>query len=261
MKAATARTAAPLPVWSGRSKPRNWLFVGLVLSLALHGLLCFFFYRTGFQPTAPLGIEKRPPPTFKVKNVDLAPKPLDQATAQPLAGTDGATFPFWSPDSRSLAFFADSKLKRIDLPDGPAVPICDAPSGPFTRGTWGKDGVILIDDGNGKAIYSVLVRSGAVHEILPANPSKGEVRVNWPWFLPDGKHFLYLTVLPAPTSERLSRLGPAGDGGQGERVRGFGAENHPEAVEDRLGRGTEGEGAVHRSERAPRVGDLAFDRN
>ena len=79
MNAVTARTAAPLPVWSGRSKQRNWLFVGLLLSLALHGLLCFVFYRTGFQPTAPLGMEKRQQPTFKVKSIDLEPQPLDQA--------------------------------------------------------------------------------------------------------------------------------------------------------------------------------------
>ena len=122
---------------------------------------------------------------------------------------------FWSPDSRSLAFFADGKLKRFDLPDGPAVPISDAPSGAFTRGTWGKDGVILIDDGNGKAIYSVLVRSGAVHEILPANPSNGEVRVNWPWFLPDGKHFLYTVRLDDGEGElRLAKLRLDDDGGE-----------------------------------------------
>ena len=81
MKAVTARTSAPLPVWSGRSKQRNWLFVGLLASLFLHGLLCFFFYRTGFQPTA-LGLERRPPPTFKVKSVDLTPKPLEEAAAE-----------------------------------------------------------------------------------------------------------------------------------------------------------------------------------
>ena len=81
MNAITARTSAPLPVWAGRGKPRNWLLVGLITSLALHGLLCFFFYRTGFQPTAPLGMEKRLPPTFKVKSVDATPKPLDQAAA------------------------------------------------------------------------------------------------------------------------------------------------------------------------------------
>jgi outer membrane protein OmpA-like peptidoglycan-associated protein len=81
MRALTARTAAPLPVWAGRSKQRNWLFVGLCCSLALHALLCFFFYRTGFQPTAPLGLEKPRPPTFKLTSVETAPKPLDQAAA------------------------------------------------------------------------------------------------------------------------------------------------------------------------------------
>ena len=85
MNAVIAQTAAPLPVWSGRSKQRNWLFVGLVLSLSLHGLLCFFFYRTGFEPAAPLGLERRPPPAFKMKSVDAAPKPLDQVAASSAA--------------------------------------------------------------------------------------------------------------------------------------------------------------------------------
>ncbi len=85
MNAFAARTAEPLPVWSGRSKQRNWLLTGLIVSLALHGVLCFFFYRTGFQPTAPLGMEKRQPPTFKVKSVETAPKPLDEAAASSIA--------------------------------------------------------------------------------------------------------------------------------------------------------------------------------
>lgn len=77
MNAVTARTSAPLPVWSGRSKQRNWLLVGLLASLTLHGLLCLWFYQTRFQPTAPLGMEKRTAPTFKVKSVDLNSKPLE----------------------------------------------------------------------------------------------------------------------------------------------------------------------------------------
>lgn len=85
MNAVTARTAAaPLPVWSGRSKQRNWLLIGLIVSLALHGLLCVFFYRTRFQPTALISAEQRPPPTFKVHSVATAPKPLDQASASSL---------------------------------------------------------------------------------------------------------------------------------------------------------------------------------
>ncbi len=81
MNAVTARTSAPLPVWSGRSKQRNWLLVGLISSLVLHGLLCFFFYRTGFQASVPLGVGKRQPPAFKVTSVDASAKPLDQAAA------------------------------------------------------------------------------------------------------------------------------------------------------------------------------------
>ena len=104
MNSVTARTSAPLPVWSGRSKQRNWLFVGLVISLALHGVLCFFFYRTGFQPTAPLGLEKRPPPTFKVKSVETAPKPLDQAAA---SSTTEAAKP--NPDQTDVQLPDDQK--------------------------------------------------------------------------------------------------------------------------------------------------------
>ncbi len=144
---------------------------------------------------------------------------MEDVEAQPLAGTDGGVSVFWSPDSRSLAFFADDMLKRFDLPDGPAVPICDAPSGPFTRGTWGNDGVILFDDANGKAIYSVLVSGGAPREILPANPSKGEVRVNWPWFLPDGQHFLYTVRLDDGEGEvRLAKVRLDDDGGERRSV-------------------------------------------
>src|SRR3954447_13805161 len=85
MKVLSARAPEPLPVWSGRGKPRNWLLVGLIISLALHALLCFFFYRTGFQASVPLGVGKRQPPTFKVTSVETAPKPLDQAAASSIA--------------------------------------------------------------------------------------------------------------------------------------------------------------------------------
>ncbi|MGI8890185.1 MAG: OmpA family protein [Chthoniobacterales bacterium] len=86
MQAVTARTrSAPLPVWAGRSKQRNWLLIALIISLALHGLLCVFFYRTGFQMATAQGVAKRPPPTFKVKSIEKAPQPLDQATATSVA--------------------------------------------------------------------------------------------------------------------------------------------------------------------------------
>ena len=114
--------------------------------------------------------------------------------ARPLAGTDGATSAFWSPDSRSLAFFADGRLKRIDLPDGPAVTIGELPFG-STQGTWGADGVILVGHSHGRGIYAVPAAGGTHREILTPNRSTGEVRVLWPWFLPDGRRFLFTALL------------------------------------------------------------------
>ena len=68
-------------------------------------------------------------------------RPLDQVTAQPLAGTEGAQYPFWSPDSRSIGFFADGKLKRIDVAGGPPQVLASAPDG--RGGAWNRDGVIV----------------------------------------------------------------------------------------------------------------------
>ena len=104
MKAATARASAPFPVWSGRSQPRNWLLLGVLASLLLHASLCFFFYRTSFQPASPLGLEKRPPPVFKVKSVTLDSKPLEQPAA---ASRAEAAKP--NPDKTSVQLPEDQK--------------------------------------------------------------------------------------------------------------------------------------------------------
>jgi eukaryotic-like serine/threonine-protein kinase len=110
-----------------------------------------------------------------------------------LAGTDGANSLFWSPDGRSLAFFAGGKLKRLDLPGGAAVPICDVPEGIGLTGTWGANGEILFASVEGDAIVSVSTHNGQPLPLIARNDSRGEVRVNWPWFLPDGRRFLYLS--------------------------------------------------------------------
>jgi serine/threonine protein kinase/Tol biopolymer transport system component len=126
---------------------------------------------------------------------------------QPVPGTDGATSVFWKPDSRSLAFFANRKLKRIELPTGAAVLICDVQETSLTHGTWGADGVILMGEPNGERIYSVPAAGGTPRETLSRNRSNGEARVAWPWFLPDGKRFLYTARLDDGEGElRLGRL-------------------------------------------------------
>jgi serine/threonine protein kinase/Tol biopolymer transport system component len=108
---------------------------------------------------------------------------LDGLTAQPLAGTEGAAFPFWSPDSRFIAFFADGKLKKIDASGGPTLTLADAPVA--RGGSWSRDGVIIFAPIN---FAGPLLRvSSAGGASTPLSPAQGR----FPWFLPDGRHFLY----------------------------------------------------------------------
>ena len=128
-------------------------------------------------------------------------RPISALEARVVPGTEGAISVFWSPDGRSLAFFAGSKLKRIDLPSGAAVPLCDVPR-LSAFGTWGSDGTILFASFVGDAIYSVSSAGGAPEAIIKPDPSRGE-RVVWPSFLPDGRRFLYLSQLPNITGQLM----------------------------------------------------------
>jgi Tol biopolymer transport system component len=114
---------------------------------------------------------------------------LTDREARPLQGTDGATSVFWSPSGGSLAFFADAKLKRFDLPAVPAVTLGDLPNA--RHGTWGVEDVILLGQSDGRAISAVQATGGTPWPVLTANRAMGDVRVHWPWFLPDGKRFLF----------------------------------------------------------------------
>jgi Tol biopolymer transport system component len=122
-------------------------------------------------------------------------RPVSGVEPRPLTGTEGANSLFWSPDSRAVAFFVGNKLKRLDLPDGAAVPLCDVAEGIGLTGTWGADGEILFASVEGDAIMGVSTRGGTPTALITPDRSRGEVRVNWPWFLPDGRRFLYLSRL------------------------------------------------------------------
>jgi Tol biopolymer transport system component len=111
--------------------------------------------------------------------------------ARPVPGTENATALFWSPEGGSLAFFADRKLKRIDLPNGAVVPLADVTASFVAHGTWGRGGVILFSTGPGLAIFRVPASGGMPTEIVTPDKANGEVRVHWPYFLPDGQRFLY----------------------------------------------------------------------
>jgi eukaryotic-like serine/threonine-protein kinase len=126
---------------------------------------------------------------------------LDGLTAQPLAGTEGATFPFWSPDSRFIAFFADGKLKKIDASGGPALTLADAPIG--RGGSWSPNGVIVFAPGTVAANTGLLRVSSAGGA---ASPVSSETTGSMPAFLPGGRHFLYQEFLTT-ASELPIRVG------------------------------------------------------
>ena len=112
---------------------------------------------------------------------------LDSPVASELTGTEGASFPFWSPDSRAIGFFVPGKpgkLKRIDASGGPAEDLCDVVTG--RGGTWNRDGVIVFAPAVGAGLARVSDRGGA-----PTPLAGVERTAHYPVFLPDGRHFLY----------------------------------------------------------------------
>lgn len=120
---------------------------------------------------------------------------LGSLTEQRLNGTDDAGGAFWSPDNRTIAFFANDKLKKVDIGGGPVQVICNAPRG-FT-GAWSRDGVIVFG-GSDSGIRRVSAAGGEVSELLPLDESRKEIRHVWPRFLPDGRHFFYRSHNSSP---------------------------------------------------------------
>ncbi|MGH8149936.1 MAG: hypothetical protein ACRETB_08185, partial [Steroidobacteraceae bacterium] len=112
---------------------------------------------------------------------------LASTTAQPLASTEGATDPFWSADSRSIGFFADGALKRLDLGGGAPYTLAPAPVG--QGGTWNAGGVILFAPNPGSPLMRVSATGGAARAVTPLKA--GQLVQGAPLFLPDGHHFLF----------------------------------------------------------------------
>src|SRR5215470_4397879 len=126
-------------------------------------------------------------------------RPLDSLQARPLSGTDGAGFPFWSPDSRSIGFFANGKLKKIEASGGPPLTLADAP---LPRGgSWNQDGVILFAPIVNSPLYQVASTGGTATPVTSLDASKNETTHRWPHFLPDGLHFLYVAGTPVTPKE------------------------------------------------------------
>jgi DNA-binding winged helix-turn-helix (wHTH) protein len=192
---------------AGRTS-RAWIYVAA--SVAVIGIALIGILKRGGGRTEPLlRSSLLPPPntTFVPYNFVLSPdgnqlafvaagqgktqlwiRALSAAEARPLIATEGATFPFWAPDNRRLGFFSDRKLKTIDEATGVVHTLADArtPSG----ASWGSDGTIVFAPVVNGRLYKVHENGGAVE---PVTDVRGTSIVHrWPYFLPDGKRFLYV---------------------------------------------------------------------
>jgi len=121
--------------------------------------------------------------------VRLWVRALDAEASFPIAGSEGAFFPFWSPDGHSLGFFAQGKLKIVD------ASASAAPPRPLTNvleargGTWAPDGTIVYSPWGAGGLFRISARGGDPSEVTKREGDERDHR--WPWFLPDGRHFLY----------------------------------------------------------------------
>ncbi|HEV8416637.1 MAG TPA: protein kinase [Bryobacteraceae bacterium] len=137
-------------------------------------------------------------------------RPLDALQWQPMPSTDGGAYPFWSPDSRNIAFFAGGKLRRIAASGGPSQPVCDAPDG--RSGSWNRDDVIVFSPAPQDTPVQRVPAGGGV----PVDVTKTKGIYRFPQFLPDGRRFLYL--VSGSTPEKNGTYVSSLDGAENRRV-------------------------------------------
>lgn len=132
---------------------------------------------------------------------DLAPRRLE--------GTDGAGFPFWSPDGKFLGFFADGHLKRVPAAGGPVTVLAEAPNA--RGGAWSQDNVIVYEPDYRDSLWRISAAGGAPTRLTRFDVSKHTTH-RWPTFLPDGKHFLFFATSHSGGSEQGVYFGSLADG-------------------------------------------------
>jgi len=116
-------------------------------------------------------------------------RPLSETSGHSLPGTEDAGYPFWSPDSRFIGFFAGGKLRIIDAAGGPGQVLCDAPDG--RGGSWNQQGTIVFAPILNGPLYRISSGGGTPAQVTELDPAEQENSHRWPQFLPDGRHFLF----------------------------------------------------------------------
>lgn len=221
-----------VPEFSERqtAKPqKTWRRPLLITAVVLFAFLCaagFIYFRHAPESGKLLRLTILPPENTSFESFAVSPdgrklaftaafsgklmlwvRSLDSLEARPLPGTDNASYPFWSPDSRSIGFFAlPHKLKTIPVAGGPAQDIADVVVG--LGGTWSPEGVIVFCPRPVGPLYQVPATGGSPKLVTSLDKARAEVAHGFPQFLPDGRHFLYLAASfqPGQSSIRVGSL-------------------------------------------------------
>jgi Tol biopolymer transport system component len=215
--AAEGERAAPAATTRVRRRLRD---VGIVLATALIGAILTIVAMRSLRPAAPESFVTRfdvvTPPTFEPFEFVLSPdgrqvafvattdrasrvwvRPFDAGNARPLAGTEGASNPFWKPDGRAIGFFANGKLKVVDAAGGVPQELTNVAGA--RGGTWNQDGVIVYTPSIRSELMRIAATGGTPVVLTHLAPGQGTHR--WPQFLPDGRRFLFVSALGRPSAD------------------------------------------------------------
>jgi len=205
------QTVAP-PAPQRRKSRERLLWITVTLAIASGLVLRMLYNRVAPVDTTEMRLEISTPPGADLSGFAISPdgrQLICQATvdgknllcllrlgadaAQPLAGTENGSFPFWSPDNRSIGFFAGGQLKRIDIDGGLVQTLAEAPLN--TRGgAWSPDGTIVFTHSSIEPLYRIPARGGKAEEATELqSPHRGH---RYPRFFPDGRHFMFFAFGP-----------------------------------------------------------------
>ncbi len=217
-----SQTAITAPAAPKRKRVQRFWMIACAF-LFLVAVLLAFLYLQRPVPDMRLAILSIPPPKdssfsnsiaispdgSKIAFIAAAPngssalwvRSLDSLNSRIIPQTDDAIFPFWSPDSRFIAFFTQGKLKKVEATSGSPRPICD--SADSRGGTWSRNGTILFSPSSSDSLYAVPSEGGTVTRITNLDSARKENSHRFPHFLPDGEHFIYVTLSGAVENQGI----------------------------------------------------------